>query len=352
MKKVVISAGGTGGHLIPAQQLADKLVKKVDPVFLAKGLSDNNNFRKEKFKYRDIASSPAKKNLSSLFSILKGTLQSILFFHKNKIDIVVGFGSYHTFPVLLAAFLCRKKIVVFESNTIFGKVNSLFLKKAKIVAVQFPMEGKLLKNFVYVPTLPWIEKKGEDKKEARKHFSLDDKFTVLVFGGSQGADFINKTFCDFIAKNKKDVQVIHICGSMEKANEIRKFYAENGVSAYVSSYERDMVKVYSAADLVVARSGASTLSELIFFSLPSILIPYPYAAKNHQAKNAYFMKNQVGGTEVFLEKEFDFEAFSKKMIEMIEDRNVYFSLKKNLNNFKENVKLQNRKSLDELIYNL
>ena len=358
MKRIVIAAGGTGGHLIPAQQLADNLIKSgvcSEPFFLGGGLSENGNFRKKKYRYKNVSAAPLnKKKPFFLFSILKGILQSIRFFHKHKIDIVVGFGSYYVFPVLVAAILCRRKIVVFESNTVIGKVNYLFWRKAKIAATQFPIKDigeKYKKKMIFVPMLPWI-----DEKKAGE--GLKDKFTILIFGGSQGSDFINKTMCVFFLKHgkkiSKDVEIIHICGSAEKVIELKDFYKSQAKIAdvYVSAYEKDMAKIYASSDLVISRAGASSISELIFFSLPSFLIPYPFAAKNHQETNAFFMKEEVGGSEVFLEKDFSFDDFSKKLIDFIENKKKYLQLKDNLNLFREKIQAQKRKSLDDLIAEL
>ena len=357
--KVIISAGGTGGHLIPAQQLAKKLLseEEVSVFFMAKGLEKNRNFRKDVFDYKDIAGGPVslKKAVVSLFLIAFGTIQSLVQILKIKGDIIVGFGSYHTFPVLLAAYLLRKPIVIFEANSTLGKVNRFFSKKAKAVAAQFDLQGqKMYDNSVPVPFLPWISSKEKiDKTEALAKLNLKtDVFTFLVFGGSLGASFINETFL-MAAKNLKEkisFQVIHICGNETKVSEIKDFYEKLNINAHVSAYEREMSVIYSAADMAICRCGAATISELIFFGVPSILIPYLLASENHQELNAFYMRDKVHGARVFSQNSFDFEGFERFLLEVaFPGSKKLLEMKNNLCNFKELLKKENRKDLSKII---
>jgi UDP-N-acetylglucosamine--N-acetylmuramyl-(pentapeptide) pyrophosphoryl-undecaprenol N-acetylglucosamine transferase len=232
----------------------------------------------------------------------------------------------------------------------------IFAKKAKIVAVQFLSENqKKYKNTQLVELLPWISAfKKIDKKVALEKLNLKDGFfTILVFGGSQGALFINETFYK-VAENIKDknIQVIHICGDEAHFKKAKSIYEKLNIAAYISSYEKDMSLIYAASDLVICRAGAATISELMFFEIPSFLIPYPMAAKNHQEKNALFMKNEVKGAEVFLQNNFNFESFLEAVYHFIDREEKYITIKKNLSEFKKNIKKENRKSLSQLILDL
>ena len=362
MKKlnVLISAGGTGGHLIPAQQLAKKLIsdRKSRVVFMAKGLFLNQNFRKENYKFIDISSGPLtkKKFVFSAFSILKGTIQSIFYLFKNKIDVVAGFGSYHTFPVLLAAYLLKIPIVVFESNCLLGKVNRFFAKKAKIVATQFKIKNReKYKNIKLVPLLPWIEQENKiDKDQARVKLNLKKElFTILVFGGSQGASFINEVFVNAVLDINKiqEFQVIHICGNEEKKRKLEKLYNINGITSYVSIYEKDMIPIYCAADLAVCRSGAVTIAELIFFEIPAYLIPYPHSSEKHQEINGFFLSDNIRGGVVYLQKDFNQQKFTRDLFQSItQNSKKQMEMKANLCDFKSLVNNENRQSLNKVIY--
>jgi len=344
---IVISAGGTGGHLIPAQQLAQELMGN-NIVFMAKGLGNNYNFHK-KFDFHEVESGPLNKKqfFTSVFDIGKGILQTVRFFLKFKPDVVVGFGSYYTFPVLCAAYLMRKPIVLFEANISMGKVNRFFEKKAKVVACQFGEKRR--ENYQMVPLLPWSNLQKMDKKEARKKLGLDDLYTILVFGGSQGANFINENFCEaaLILKETNNFQIIHLCGNDKNAKEIKSFYDEHKIASYVSSYEKDMATIYSACDMAICRSGAGTICELIFFEIPSILIPLSYSSENHQQYNAFFIQEIKGGIAI-LENRFNLFHFTKKIKEMMGKN----QMGENLVKFKKDLEKENRKPLAEFIFQL
>jgi UDP-N-acetylglucosamine--N-acetylmuramyl-(pentapeptide) pyrophosphoryl-undecaprenol N-acetylglucosamine transferase len=361
MKKinVLISAGGTGGHLIPAQQLARKLIieEKSNLIFMAKGLKDNQNFCRD-FDFHDISSgSLNKKNIfSSPFLILKGIVESFFYLLKKRIDVVVGFGSYHTFPVLMAAYFLKIPIVIFESNSYLGKVNRFFAKRAKVLTVQFKIRNfEKYKNIKLVPHLPWIPKEAKlEKNRARRLLGLKEELTTfLVFGGSQGASFINELLSKSVIelRKKREFQVIHLTGSGQQKEMIKELYDKLAIPSYVRSYEKEMVPLYSSADLAICRAGAATISELLFFELPAVLIPYPHASEDHQRTNGLFFTEEVKGGELFFQNDFDYQKFeevlsqvsspeSKKLIEM----------KKNLCNFKQLTETEKRESLNNILY--
>ena len=334
-KKVLISASGTGGHLFPAQDLAHLLKKQNFEIFFAASdLSKKKTFDKDTFDFVDISSSMVnKKNiLVSGFRIFKGLLQSLILIHKFKPEIVVGFGSYHTFPVVLAAYILRKKIVLFDSNTTLGKVNKFFSKKARIIATQFPIE-KSYENHMLVKRLPWSVNVKEEKDFFFDKNLKKDLFTILIFGGSQGAKIINDNFLEIIEElsDLYQIQVVHIVGLNENISEIKKIYQDLEINSYVKDFEKDLMKFYKLADLVISRSGASTISELIYFDVPSILIPFKKAADNHQLKNALYVKNTLKGSEIISEDNLNSETLLNAISNFLKDD------QKKLCNFKENI---------------
>jgi UDP-N-acetylglucosamine--N-acetylmuramyl-(pentapeptide) pyrophosphoryl-undecaprenol N-acetylglucosamine transferase len=194
---------------------------------------------------------------------------------------------------LAAAAVLRKNIVLYESNRVVGKVNRLIAPFAKAVAIQLPLIHQELKQSVPVPLFPWIQKQGKiEKGAARRAYGLDpDRFTILVFGGSQGAAFLNQLVP---AMGKGEWQAIHMAGNEEAATEVRALYCEAGIVAAVKGFESNMGAAYQAADLAICRSGAGTTAELIRYQVPSILIPYPTAADDHQRHNAEFLTAKGG----------------------------------------------------------
>lgn len=299
MLKVLIATGGTGGHLFPSEQLAEQL-KNCEVVFAGHKLK-SSPFFSQKFPYFEIASAPSKKKVLSL---LKGVFQSLKLIWKMSPDVVVGFGSFHSFPVLMAAVLLKKKIVLFEPNCTLGKVNRFFAPFAKKVAFQFPIFHK---RAVYVPLLPWkpLEKKIEKKPSKTK--------TILVFGGSQGANFINKTFCSAAKLLTFPFEVIHLTGKEDP--EITY-----SVPALIKPFEKDMASLYEKADFAVCRCGAGTTAELIRYKIPAVIIPYPYA-HDHQKKNGEFLGD---GVRLLNQK----EATAEKLAYEIEKLNAHLETHK------------------------
>lgn len=285
MLKVLIATGGTGGHLFPSQQLAEQL-KDCEVIFAGHKLKSSPFFHR-KLPYFEIASASSKKKIGSL---LKGVLQSLKLLWRYCPDVVVGFGSFHSFPVLLAAVIMRKKIVLFEANCSLGKVNRFFSLFAKKVAFQFPISHKKAE---YVPLLPWKPLIKQQKK------TNPSRKTILVFGGSQGAVFINQTFCRAARTLSFPFEVIHLTGKEDPTLSYT-------VPALIKPFEEDMPAVYARTDFAVCRAGAGTIAELIRYNIPAVVIPYPFA-HNHQRKNGQFLK---GGVRMLDQKETTAERLS------------------------------------------
>lgn len=291
MLKVLIATGGTGGHLFPSQQLAE-LLRDCDIAFAGHGLRQSPFFHRT-IPYYEIPSTGAKKKWPLL---LYGVWKSLKLLLKFKPNVVVGFGSFHSFPVLMAAVLLRKKIILFEANCTLGQVNRFFTPFADQLAFQFPISHK---KAAYVPLLPW----GTQRQRTKKYAKDPKRLTILVFGGSQGAAFINKTFCEAAKLLTFPFEVIHFTGKEDP--EITY-----SVPAVIKPFEEEMAAAYEVADLAVCRSGAGTVAELIQNRLPAVLIPYPYA-HDHQKKNGQYLKE---GARVLLQK----EATAKRLAEEIE----------------------------------
>ena len=283
-KKILIAAGGTAGHLYPAQQLASLLESDCKILFAGHRLQESPYFQKEKFRFFEVVSAPFGRSFFG--PLLRGLFQAIRLFRREKPDVVVGFGSYHTVPLLLGAVLFRKKIILYEPNLTLGKVNQLFAPFAKRIAVQF-LSGS--KKFTPVPLFPWIRSAPLGKSAAREAYGLDpSRKTILIFGGSQGAKFLNEV----MPKVSHKAQVIHLTGREGEATA--EHYAKAGIHAVVKPFESNMAQAYAAADLAICRSGAGTIAELIRYGVPSLLIPYPYAY-GHQELNARYIETRGGG---------------------------------------------------------
>lgn len=306
-KRVLITAGGTGGHIFPAQGLAQQLMDSSfqhEVLFVAGKLAANPYFDRSQFAFRSIASYPISLShpltcLKGGWNLLKGCYQSMQVIKEFCPDVVVGFGSYYTASMLLAAKCLKIPIVLHEANSIPGKANKWFAPYAAAVGVHFPYTQSLLKAQtieVGMPLRKGYEKGKISKEEARKALNLEaEKTTVVIFGGSQGAQAINQLIEEAIDLDWKPIQFIHLTGKDEAVPRIQALYNRLGIRACVKAFEKQMNIAWSAADAFIGRSGASTIAECMEFEVPGLLIPYPSATDNHQEKNADFIIHTVKG---------------------------------------------------------
>ncbi len=307
-KKIIFAVGGTGGHLFPAQALARELKEQQSQLEILFGggrLGSNQFFHKLKFPFREISSgSPLRSNpIKAVLQIGQGVRESIDLINDFSPDLVIGFGSFYSFPLLMASRIKKIPYILVESNTFPGKVNRLFSSKALVSAIQFPEAAQVLKGKTVSTKMPfWSQELNQvslHPSEARKYYQLDPSiFTLLVFGGSQGAAAINQA----VANLELDIpfQVLHFCGKAQDPSLLVKRYEERGIVACVKSFEDRMHVAWRAADLVICRAGAATLAEIEAFQVPAILIPWPGASDQHQHKNARVME-KLGGA-LFLEE--------------------------------------------------
>jgi UDP-N-acetylglucosamine--N-acetylmuramyl-(pentapeptide) pyrophosphoryl-undecaprenol N-acetylglucosamine transferase len=312
-KKILVAVGGTGGHVFPAMGLAEELLdanKDLHIVFAGAGLSTNRYFDRDRFVYCDVESAtPARGGIvgaiRSLRALSRGLIASLKLLSKEKPHLVVGFGSFHAFPLLCAAALKRIPLVLFESNALPGRVIRLFSKRAHFTGIYFSeaqqhLRGKTVE--VHIPQRKSVQTSTLLNREAKVQLGLDEHSpTLLVFGGSQGARAINAAVSEML-QGEFPFQLIHFTGSEEIASDIRQLCAERGIRCYVKPFEPRMAVVWKAADMALCRAGAMTLSELIEHEVPCLLIPYRFASENHQMRNALFMQNKVKGGFVLEER--------------------------------------------------
>jgi len=304
-KKIIFTAGGTGGHLFPAQATASEL-SSCEILFVAGSLSKNRYFDPKRFAYVDI--STATFSLSNPLQvvkggwrILRGVLETLRIFKKFRPDLVVGFGSFFTLPVLIAACIKKIPIVLHEQNASPGKVNRLFSRFSCVTAISFPESSKSLKGPVLETLFP-LRRKPPNREN---RFGLGfQKPILLIFGGSQGAAKLNEIFLQG-ADSFSDFQILHFTGNETGALQAKKTYEDLNIAHYVKPFEPDIHLAMELADVVICRSGASTIAELIEFEKPALLIPFPFATEDHQVKNAKHFTQVIGGGEMCLEKDLD-----------------------------------------------
>jgi UDP-N-acetylglucosamine--N-acetylmuramyl-(pentapeptide) pyrophosphoryl-undecaprenol N-acetylglucosamine transferase len=351
VKKILFAAGGTGGHLFPAQALAEQIQGEcsgIDVLFAGAKLSSNVYFDQERFRCFDVASmTPFRggffRRIRSLGALIQGILEGLRLISEEKPDLVVGFGSFHAFPVLCAAVLKNIPLILFESNAMPGKVVRLFSRRAQFTGIYFSEARKYLKGKIVDVEIPKRAMQGAlrhlDPQAARSLWGLDpDVVTLLVFGGSQGARRINEAVCGLLpllSYAKLPVQLLHFTGDECMADKVSQLCHSLGIASYVKKFEPQMHVAWSAADIVLCRAGAMTLSELLDNEVPGVLVPYPKASEGHQLKNALFLEKQVGGAvlveEGSLTPESLFHALIPLLVKGVPEREA---LKKAIVDFK------------------
>lgn len=346
-KKVLITAGGTGGHVYPAQALAGQLLKHVSPsdiLFVAAGLAKNRHFESHRYSFQEISSAPLfsrnpLKIGKGVVNLFKGIHQSTAILKAYRPGVVVGFGSYYTVPILIAAKWLNIPIILHEANSVPGRANQWLAPFADHIAIHFPSTSSYFKKKSIEVGLPLREGyhvNAVRKEEALAHYGLSlHQKTLLICGGSQGARAINRLIEGCLPLLKSlSLQVIHLTGDVGKAQELKLLYASHQISACVKAFEHQMQFAWGAADGFVGRSGASTIAESIEFEVPGILIPYPYATDRHQEKNADFLVETVQSGWKLLEPTVTAERLGKK-IEGIVEQKQHSVFKKALQAYKQ-----------------
>lgn len=333
MPRVLLATGGTGGHIFPAEALGRDLSQEgVEILFSGANLSSNRYFNKD-LPYKEVRSG---KGLRSFVGIIKGVWDSYRVIKQFNPDLIIGFGSYTTFPLMVAAIILRVPFAQFAADSVPGKVIRWFSPFAKFTAVQFPKAKSFLKGKVVISKMPLrqeFSKLTTAALEAKEYFNLSgDHPILLVFGGSQGAKFFNQSVPAAVAKIKKRIDIIHVAGSESEAVITKKLYENNGLKAIVKAYEPKMQLAWSLSTFACTRSGAVSLAEQLEFEVPGLLVPYPSATDQHQDINAdYFVK--TGFVEKRSEKELNSEEMSRVFDELLsshqERRHLVSQLKNN-----------------------
>lgn len=298
--KVLFAGGGTGGHLYPGIAMAEALQERssgTEVLFAGteRGIEatevPRHGYRlhllrvrglKRGFSIRDIAA-----NLQVITEFLGAMRNALRLVRSEKPDVVVGTGGFVSAPVLAAAILLGKKTLLQEQNAFPGLTTRLLGRFASEVHLSFQESRRFFrrKEGVYVTGNPSRSFPEVDMGEARRAFGLDpDRPTLLVFGGSRGARSINNAVRSWLEGGELGVNIIWQTGSLDYPALQKEF--RPSASLWTGPYIDDMRMAYGAADLVLCRAGASTLAELCNLGKPAVLIPYPYAAANHQYFNA------------------------------------------------------------------
>jgi len=327
--KILVIAGASGGHIFPALGFLDALKNKdknIDTLLVIPKKITTSYIEDYGCKVNYISVTNIKlrfnvESFSSIFMFFKGCWESLFIILKFRPRIVVGFGSLATLPMISFAWMLGIKTIIHEQNVIPGKANNFLAKFVDRVALSFVQTREYFKNYqkkIVVTGNPIRKELSRiDKDRALSFFGFNnDKFTILVMGGSAGSHKINIEFFKTATTmpNREKLQVIHLTGTGD-FEMLKNSYKGLNSNVKLFSFLKSVQYAYSAADLVISRAGATTIAEIIFFKLPAILIPYPYAYK-HQLSNAELL-GRAGLAMIIEDNEFDVAMLKQVIGELI-----------------------------------
>lgn len=307
-----ITGGGTGGHIYPATAVADALLEQEDtnkiyyvgnPKNLEANITADKNYT---FLPVNSSGMPRKATLKFFkwsFQMLFAWLKCCYYILKYKPDVIFGTGGYVSAPVLVAGMTMKVPFVMHDCDANPGLVTRKFAPFAKSISVAFDVACKKLKNNnCFVNGNP-IRKEFSSltKEQARQNIGIDDKLTICIMGGSQGAKKINQATVGILKElSSRNIQVLFQTGKKNYDDVVKALYEvypdyTKDTNIIVKPYFDNMVEILKASDIAVSRAGSLSISELCASSVASIFVPYAYAAADHQRKNAKYMLNNGAG---------------------------------------------------------
>jgi len=337
--RVIIAAGGTGGHFYPGLSIAKEFQAQKDEVFFIVKKNDYvvSLLKREDIPFFEIAASGFERRLTwrwfaTVLNFIVGFFQSLYIQFKWRPETLVAMGGYLSVSPALTAKILGIKIILHEQNLQPGLANRLLGRLAKRVAVSFPESQKFFpRNCILTgnPVRPEF-KHLSDLKKSREFFKLNPgEFTFLIFGGSLGAHRVNELAVEAFLRLKKKgfkFQLLHVTGPKDM-DWVRKSYEEAQIDGRAVDFCHEMAVAYSAADLIISRSGASTIAELLIVKKPALLIPFPYATGNHQLANAQTLEKK-GAAKVCEERDLDPFKLMQILRNLMENPDLLESMKR------------------------
>lgn len=334
--RVLVAGGGTAGHIFPALALAQSLVDGHGADVAFAGTAGGLEARlvpAAGFSFTAVEARPLVRKVSMRAAAAPiSALRSVARCRPlvDAADVVVGMGGYVSVPVLLAGVRARRPVVLHEQNAVPGLANRLLSRPARAVALSFAEAGRLLPrrartvvtgNPVRAEIAAVRDSRDALASEAVGELGLEeDRRTVVVFGGSQGALHINRAAAGALRliADRSDLQVVLLTGAGHIDEISRALPAERGLRVRLLPFLERMELAYAAADLIVSRAGATTIAEVAACGLPSLLIPYPYATGRHQEANARAFR-LAGAASVLRDDELSPALLAERIVELIDD---------------------------------
>jgi UDP-N-acetylglucosamine--N-acetylmuramyl-(pentapeptide) pyrophosphoryl-undecaprenol N-acetylglucosamine transferase len=324
--RIVIAGGGTGGHLFPGIAIAQEFAARNSAtriIFISTGNPlEKSVLSRTKFELQSITAAGIKgrgiwNQMKSVLKIPKGILESMHILKGFSPDLAIGLGSYSAGPVIISAWLRRTPIVIHEQNILPGITNRILARFAGRIYISF-------KNTRFNRDVNRVHWTGNpvrrelleysDRQAAQKSGdTANGLFTVLIIGGSQGAHTINLAVIEALEhlNDKEHLNFVHQTGEADE-QQVKAAYRRNDFRCTVQSFFNNMAELYSQADLLICRAGATTVAEIAALGKAVIFIPFPFAADNHQVLNAGSLSNE-GAAEMIIEKDLSGKILSEKI---------------------------------------
>ena len=329
-KNFLISTGGSGGHVLPAITLYEHLSKDAN-IIIATDKRGLKYFDTEMSKL-EIIDTPKINNIFflpfNLILIFFLTLKSLFLLKIKKIEKVFSTGGYMSLPLILASKLLKLDIYLIEPNQVLGRANKFFLNSCKKIFCYTKEIKNFPKNFKnkIIIINPLVR---ENIYSLKSHVETHDKFTLLIVGGSQGANIFDKNLKNFVVNisKKKSIKVIQQTNEKNIAF-LQNFYSKNNIENKIFSFDKNFFNSFQQTDICITRAGASTLAELSVMNIPFIAVPLPTSKDNHQFENANYYKNN-GCCWIIEQTSFD-EKIESLLKNIINNKREYLDKRENL----------------------
>ncbi|MBQ4263784.1 MAG: undecaprenyldiphospho-muramoylpentapeptide beta-N-acetylglucosaminyltransferase [Bacilli bacterium] len=340
--RIILSAGGTGGHIYPALSVLEELKKDKNNKYLyigTKNRMENDlvpslGIPYEGLEIYGLSKTDMIRNVKNVLCIKNAYKRCLQVMDEFKPDAVIAFGGYVTLPVCMAAKKKGVKVFLHEQNMLPGKTNIYLSKKADAVFVSFKEGTRKLKckNIIYTGN-PVAQRAYETKKANKETLELTkDKKLIIIVMGSLGSTSVNEKIVGFLRNfERKDTEIVFITGN-KSYQDIKNNLIVPKSTKIIPFYD-NLPSLMKAADLIISRAGASTIAEIMATKVPSILVPSPYVANNHQYYNALDLVNKK--ISILIEEKDLNEKTLTNAIDEIFEENTLKEIKSNLKQIKD-----------------
>ncbi len=342
-EKIIITTGGTGGHVLPAIALAEALSEKFHIIFVTdeRAMKFISEKARNHMEIRQITCSSVSgsflQKIMNLFKISIGVFQSAQIIFSQKPKFIIGFGSYVSFPIMFLAtfgsfffkfFGINFKSIVHEQNSVMGKANAFLAKKCSIITTAFEKtKGINSADLGKIVQIGHITRE-EIKNHINSPYEIkqNEKMHILILGGSQGSKIFSEIVPEAVkrlpAELKENLKITQQCRK-EEVEFCKKFYSDEKIDANVSHFFNNILELMSDSHLVISRSGASTIAEISQIGRPAILVPYPLA-DNHQFFNAQEIKSAI----IIEEKNFKIDFLQENLEKLLKNGDILSQMAK------------------------